>query len=81
MTLIDPPCFGLHKERVASSQQQHKLYLRKTKNLQFGKSIEIKSTIIIEINSDNATEEITLVTLDKQESSLCCVIAHEVNIT
>ena len=44
MTLIDP-CFGLREERVAPSQQQHKLYLHQTKNLQFGKSIEIKSTI------------------------------------
>lgn len=44
VTLIDP-CFGLHKERVATSQQQHKLYLHETKNLQFCKSIEIESTI------------------------------------
>ena len=32
-------------KRVAPSQQQHKLYLNETKNLHFGKSIEIKSTI------------------------------------
>ena len=44
MTLSDP-CFGLHKERVAPSQQQHKLCLHETKNLQFGKSIEVKSSI------------------------------------
>ena len=44
MTLIDP-CVGLHNERVAPSQQQHKLSLHQTKNLQFGKSIEIKSAI------------------------------------
>ena len=42
MTLIDP-CFGLHEERVAPPQQQHKLFLHETKNLQFGKSIEVKS--------------------------------------
>ena len=44
MTLIDP-CFGLHKGRVAPSQPSHKLCLHETENLQFGKSMEIKSTI------------------------------------